>query len=230
MEQQQQPTTGSSTAAATAITVTPAQTSAQSAATSGFGGFRKPAPNVNPSGAAPGPKTGRFFGSAFSITNRYRANSSNLGKVSLAITNLKVLNNVPLPPPICAMVSSETPPCLKFQPTYQLESKNPFNRDACEAILRESLDKALQGVEYSSYFAPSLCQQICEDVKAKVKELNFDRYRLVVTVTMGERYMQGLKSIAQFLWDPEKDSYVSCIYDSSPSLFAVATVYAIYFD
>lgn len=47
---------------------------------------------------------------------------------------------------------------------------------------------------------------------------------------MGERYMQGLKSIAQFLWDPEKDSYVSCIYDSSPSLFAVATIYAIYFD
>lgn len=56
------------------------------------------------------------------------------------------------------------------------------------------------------------------------------RYKIVVTVTMGERYMQGLKSIAQFLWDPEKDSYVSCIYDSSPSLFAVATIYAIYFD
>lgn len=56
------------------------------------------------------------------------------------------------------------------------------------------------------------------------------RYKLVVTVTMGERYMQGMKSIAQFLWDPEKDSYVSCIYDASPSLFAVATIYAIYFE
>ncbi|KAL1397222.1 hypothetical protein pipiens_009918 [Culex pipiens pipiens] len=189
---------------------------------------RKTAPNVSP--ALSGPKTGRFFGSAFSITNRYRANSSNLGKVSLAITNLKVLNNVPLPPPICAMVASDTPPALKFQPTYRLDSKNPFNRAACEVILREALDKALQGVEYSSYFAPSLCQQICEDVKAKVKELNFDRYKLVVTVTMGERYMQGMKSIAQFLWDPEKDSYVSCIYDASPSLFAVATIYAIYFE
>lgn len=93
----------------------------------------------------------------------------------MAITNLKVINNVPLPPPICAMVASDTVPLLKYLPTYQLESKNPFNREACEAILRESLDKSLQGVEYSSYFAPSLCQQICEDVKAKVKELNFDR-------------------------------------------------------
>lgn len=188
---------------------------------------RKPPPNLNPS---PGPKPGRFFGSAFNITNRYRANSSNLGKVSLAITNLKVINNVPLPPPICAMVANDSPPLLKYQPSYQLQSKNPFNREACEVILREALDKALQGVEYSSYFAPSLCQQICEDVKSRVKELNFDRYKIVVTVTMGERYMQGLKAIAQFLWDPEKDSYVSCIYDSSPSLFAVATIYAIYFD
>ncbi|XP_058834785.1 dynein light chain Tctex-type 5-like [Topomyia yanbarensis] len=189
--------------------------------------LRKPAPNVT---AATAPKVGRFFGSAFNIANRYRANSSNLGKVSLAITNLKVINNEPLPPPLCAMVSSDTPPLLKYQASYQLESKNPFSREACEVILRESLDKSLQGVEYSSYFAPSLCQQICEDVKAKVKELNFDRYKIVVTVTMGERYMQGLKLIAQFLWDSEKDNYVSCIYDSSPSLFAVATIYAIYYD
>ncbi|XP_058461095.1 dynein light chain Tctex-type 5-like [Malaya genurostris] len=189
--------------------------------------LKKSATNVS---AGPAQKTGRFFGSAFNITNRYRANSSNLGKVSLAITNLKVINNEPLPPPICAMVSSDTPPLLKYQNSYHLESRNPFNREACEVILRESLDKSLQGVEYSSYFAPSLCQQICEDVKTKVKELNFDRYKIVVTVTMGERYMQGLKLIAQFLWDQEKDNYVSCIYDSSPSLFAVATIYAIYFE
>lgn len=56
------------------------------------------------------------------------------------------------------------------------------------------------------------------------------RYKIVVTVTMGERYMQGMKSIAQFLWDPEKDSYVSWVYDSSPSLFAVATIYALYHE
>ncbi|XP_065088082.1 dynein light chain Tctex-type 5-like [Ochlerotatus camptorhynchus] len=220
-QQQQQAPAGPNTAAMATVTTVPTLVAATAILP------RKPSPNVNPT---PGLKPGRFFGSAFNITNRYRANSSNLSKVSLAITNLKVINNVPLPPPICTMIANDSPPLLKFQPSYRLQSTNPFNREACEVILREALDKALQGVEYSSYFAPSLCQQICEDVKAKVKELNFDRYKIVVTVTMGERYMQGLKSIAQFLWDPEKDSYVSCIYDSSPSLFAVATIYAIYFD
>ncbi|XP_050093877.1 dynein light chain Tctex-type 5-like [Anopheles aquasalis] len=175
-------------------------------------------------------KTGKFLGSALNITNRYRANSSSLSKVSLAITNLKVIQNVPLPPPISAMLASDVPPICKFLPSYRLCSRNPFNREACEVILRESMDKSLQGVEYSSYFAPSLCQQICEDIKTRVKELKFDRYKIIVTVTIGERYMQGLKAISQFLWDPEKDSYASCIYDASPSLVAVGTIYAIYFD
>ncbi|XP_055535060.1 dynein light chain Tctex-type 5-like [Wyeomyia smithii] len=220
-----QPSAGAAAPATTTSVATAGATTVPAVALAGSTGppLRKPAPNVSS-------KTGRFFGSAFNITNRYRANSSNLGKVSLAITNLKVIHNVPLPPPICAMVSSDTPPLLKYQPTYQLESKNPFNREACEDILRESLDKSLQGVEYNSYFASSLCQQICEDVKAKVKELNFDRYKIVVTVTMGERYMQGLKVVSECLWDPKRDNNASCIYDSSPSLFAVASIYAIYFD
>uniref|UniRef100_A0A182N1P0 Tctex1 domain-containing protein 4 n=1 Tax=Anopheles dirus TaxID=7168 RepID=A0A182N1P0_9DIPT len=189
--------------------------------------------------ATPGPpavppstrkKAGKFLGSALNITNRYRANSSSLSKVSLAITNLKVIQNVPLPPPISAMIASDIPPVCKYLPSYRLCSRNPFNREACEVILRESMDKSLQGVEYSSYFAPSLCQQICEDIKMRVKELKFDRYKIIVTVTIGERYMQGLKAITQFLWDPEKDSYATCIYDASPSLVAVGTIYAIYFD
>ncbi|XP_058065801.1 dynein light chain Tctex-type 5 [Anopheles bellator] len=175
-------------------------------------------------------KTGKFLGSALNITNRYRANSSSLSKVSLAITNLKVIQNAPLPPPISAMIASDIPPVCKFLPSYRLCSRNPFNREACEVIMRESLDKSLQGVEYSSYFAPSLCQQICEDIKSRVKELKFDRYKIIVTVTIGERYMQSLKAISQFLWDAEKDSYATCIYDASPSLVAVGTIYAIYFD
>ncbi|KFB44358.1 AGAP005171-PA-like protein [Anopheles sinensis] len=55
-------------------------------------------------------------------------------------------------------------------------------------------------------------------------------YKIIVTVTIGERYMQGLKAISQFLWDPEKDSYATHVYDASPSLVAVGTIYAIYFD
>uniref|UniRef100_A0AAG5D5V1 Uncharacterized protein n=1 Tax=Anopheles atroparvus TaxID=41427 RepID=A0AAG5D5V1_ANOAO len=129
-----------------------------------------------------------------------------------------------------AMLASDVPPVCKFLPSYRLSSRNPFNREACEAILRETMDKSLHGVEYSSYFAPSICQQICEDIKTRVKDLKFDRYKIIVTVTIGERYMQGLKAISQFLWDPERDSYATHVYDASPSLVAVGTIYAIYFD
>ncbi|XP_053663539.1 dynein light chain Tctex-type 4-like [Anopheles marshallii] len=225
MEQQQQPSSQQQQPAQ--MSSTNPQPGGNPGGGSGTTGTTVPPP-VPPSTRK---KTGKFLGSALNITNRYRANSSSLSKVSLAITNLKVIQcNPVLPPPISAMIASDIPPICKYLPSYRLGSRNPFNREACEAILREALDKSLQGVEYSSYFAPSLCQQICEDIKARVKELKFDRYKIIVTVTIGERYMQGLKAITQFLWDPEKDNYATCIYDASPSLVAVGTIYAIYFD
>jgi hypothetical protein len=173
-------------------------------------------------------KPNRFFGSALNITNRYRVRSSHLSKVSIALTKLKHANALPE----CQddMVQSEAVPTLKYQPTYRLESQNPFNKDHVTKIIEEIVDKGLHGVEYCPFFAPDLAKTLSDDIKNRVKEENFDRYKIVCTVTIGEKFHQDLKAVAIFLWDQQKDSYASYVYEKSPFLIAIATVYAIYYD
>lgn len=64
---------------------------------------------------------------------------------------------------------------LKFQNSYRLESTRPYNREKCEKILKLVVDKALKEFEYDSALAFELCETICEDIKKKVKLLEFER-------------------------------------------------------
>lgn len=41
--------------------------------------------------------------------------------------------------------------------------------------------------------------------------------------------MQGYYSLANFLWDADKDGYLSYVIDT-PKFFAVATLYYLYYD
>ena len=131
-------------------------------------------------------KPGRFFGSALNITNRYRVRSSNLGKVSIALTKLKHVNPMPLDAP-SDMVQPDAPPTLCYQPTFRLESKNPFNKEHVVRIIEEIVDNGLKGVEYCPFFAPDLAKTLSDEIKNRVKEENFDRLENQSLLNLGLR-------------------------------------------
>ncbi|XP_055837956.1 dynein light chain Tctex-type 4 [Episyrphus balteatus] len=121
------------------------------------------------------------------------------------------------------------PAVPRYMPTYRLEAHNPLNREQCENIMKAVMDKAFEDFIYSSKQAQDLCQHISEEIKTRVKEKNYDRYRLICVVTIGEKCMQGFKSVVTFLWDAEKDGYIKYAYDT-PDFFANATLYYLYYD
>ena len=46
-------------------------------------------------------------------------------------------------------------------------------------------------------------------IKEKVKDLGYERYKLVVQVTVGEKTGQGIRLASRCLWDTATDKYVS---------------------
>ncbi|XP_037888474.1 tctex1 domain-containing protein 1 [Glossina fuscipes] len=118
---------------------------------------------------------------------------------------------------------------MKYLPTYRLEPKVPLNKEVCEKIIKTVMDKTFQDFVYAPKPALSLCAEVSEEIKNRVKNLNFDRYRYIVLVSIGEKLYQGYYSLVNFLWDPEKDGYLSYVYDT-PKFFAVATLYYLYYD
>ncbi|KAH8257814.1 hypothetical protein KR038_001542 [Drosophila bunnanda] len=121
-------------------------------------------------------------------------------------------------------------PTMRFMPTYRLESKNPLNKERVENIIKAVMNRHYND-EYMFHPKHSLhmAAQVSEEIKNRIKLNNYDRYRYIVLVTVGEFLMQGLYSMVNFLWDAEKDGFVTYRVER-PSYFAVCTTFYLYYD
>ncbi|XP_034481715.1 tctex1 domain-containing protein 2-like [Drosophila innubila] len=121
-------------------------------------------------------------------------------------------------------------PAARYAPTYRLEPKNPLRKERLELIVKDEMDKNYHD-EYAFHpkYSLHMAAQVSEDIKTRIKALNFDRYRYIVLITVGEYLMQGLYSLANFLWDAEKDGYVNYTIET-PKFFAVCSVFYLYYD
>jgi tctex1 domain-containing protein 2 len=124
-------------------------------------------------------------------------------------------------------------PVLKFKPSYRLESSNPFNPRVVEDILKKIVEAQMEsrgkGILLKPQQAVAMCRSLSEEVLSQVKAKNYDRYRILVTVTAGEKFHQCFRQNALVLWDTEKDALASYVYERA-DIFVIANVYGVYYD
>eukprot|EP01135_Chromosphaera_perkinsii_P003249 Nk52_evm24s239 gene=Nk52_evmTU24s239 len=118
-------------------------------------------------------------------------------------------------------------PHRSFENTYQIEPTSRFRVKEVQDIIDQVLSENLTGKTYSKDESPQMTKDLSDLIKNKVKELNFARYKILCTVTIGEVAGQGCKVASRFLWFPETDSYASSKFQND-SLFATATVYGLH--
>ncbi|XP_013187539.1 dynein light chain Tctex-type 5 isoform X2 [Amyelois transitella] len=116
-----------------------------------------------------------------------------------------------------------------YQPTYQLNPKKRFKEDDVKKILKRVVDPELEEVEYSEKEVPEVILNLAEIVRNAIKDENYNRYRILVTVTIGQRRQQSVQMFHSFLWDHERDGFATHNYEN-PHIFANVTVYAVYLD
>ncbi|XP_070501186.1 dynein light chain Tctex-type 5-like [Chironomus tepperi] len=118
---------------------------------------------------------------------------------------------------------------LRFQNSYRLEARNPFNRDEVERILGNVMENHFSSIEKFDGTSVAMCRNVSDDAMALIKAKNFDRYKIIVVVTACEKFMQGICYSNKNLWDAPRDALASYVYDH-PSFFAIGTCYGIYFE
>lgn len=181
--------------------------------------------------------TGRSSSQAFSVTNsvgKPSKESSNLGKTSSRFGSLKNLlgvsgasketgeTNAPI------NVNSEES-ALKFENTYRMKPDKKFQSEKVQRLVDDILHKNLDKFEYDSNAVVELTKTISNEILDAVKKLEYERYKVVVDVTLGEFKGQGIRVASRCLWDMSVDSYASASFKNS-STFAVAMVFGIYFE
>ncbi|NXI80572.1 TC1D3 protein, partial [Rhipidura dahli] len=113
--------------------------------------------------------------------------------------------------------------------TYRLEPRTKVQdrllRNKAEAILTNKL----QGTTYNGASSPFLCASISEEILKAVKELDYDRYKYVVSVLIVEKANQAMIVASRCLWDDQRDTWVSAKCETD-TFIALALVMACYTD
>lgn len=119
----------------------------------------------------------------------------------------------------------------KLENTYRL-TPHPdakFNCSRVEKALRSILESFLAAEEYQADKCSKMAQNLTEVIKERIKDMGFTRYKLVCNVVIGQQANQGMQGASRCLWNPDFDTYATASYKNT-SLFAMATVYGLYFE
>lgn len=126
-------------------------------------------------------------------------------------------------------------PRIRLQNTYRTEPNSDqerFKPYKIEPKLYAVLEDHLKEKKYDANKTAQLTKELSQLVMRETRLLmnnSSPRYKLVSHVLVGEMKNQDIRHGSRCLWDNNLDNYVSVVYKNS-SLFAVATVFALYFE
>ena len=120
-------------------------------------------------------------------------------------------------------------PITRLAPTYHLEPKRGFEPKRVEMLLAESLSRRLANFTYAPRLAALTCKSLSDEFKNKVKELGYERYKLVAVVSLTEKREQALSFVSRCVWDPRFDSFAQFTH-TTPQFTCTALVFGVYRD
>uniref|UniRef100_A0A1I8HQF8 Tctex1 domain-containing protein 2 n=2 Tax=Macrostomum lignano TaxID=282301 RepID=A0A1I8HQF8_9PLAT len=119
---------------------------------------------------------------------------------------------------------------VKLENSYQLGPHRNFPVAEVHKILKDVLEGYLAEERYEEDFAREMSKNISQVIRGRIKELQaLGRYKFVVVSSIGMNGGHGLAISSRCLWNDVTDNFASYQFRNN-SLYAVATVFAVYLD
>ncbi|KAJ3018037.1 UNVERIFIED_CONTAM: Tctex1 domain-containing protein 3 [Siphonaria sp. JEL0065] len=99
-----------------------------------------------------------------------------------------------------------------YENTYKMKPDRKFQSEPVRRIAEEILQATLKKAKYDPDKVATLSAKIGNDILTAVKKLEYDRYKIVVDVTIGEFKGQGIRVASRSLWDTSTDTYTSASF------------------
>lgn len=119
---------------------------------------------------------------------------------------------------------------VALENTYRLDPTlgERFSPTKVERLLEEFLTNYIGGEQYDAQKCSQMALQMSDIIKERVKKMDFRRHKLYCHVVIGQNLGQGMQVSSRCLWDSTSDGSATATYYNN-SLFAVATVFAVYY-
>ncbi|GBP34471.1 Tctex1 domain-containing protein 3 [Eumeta japonica] len=120
-------------------------------------------------------------------------------------------------------------PIMTYLNTYQLDPRSSFHIPKVKKIINKHLNEKFGDHRYHLQESPALAIRIAGEVMRELKQMQFNRYRIISVVTIGQKRAQSYNNAISFLWDHERDSYAD-VEKETCTAFIQVTVFAVYLD
>ncbi len=120
-------------------------------------------------------------------------------------------------------------PKVLYENTYKLEPPRKFRISEAKAIIERILKEHLEKEHYDASRSAYTAKLLSQIIKDEVKELNYERYKIAVIASVGQLQDQGMVAASRCVWDTNLDTSASASFKNK-TLFAVATVFAVYLE
>lgn len=124
--------------------------------------------------------------------------------------------------------SQSTKP-VKYENTYKLEPDSEIQVHKVRDVMKECLKEWLSNVDGYSPQVRNLTVGLTDEIKKRVKNLGYTRYKYVVTVTICQDAKQCMQMVSRCLWNKETDTFAEAVYKTA-DIYAIATLYALYYE
>ncbi|KAK3094501.1 hypothetical protein FSP39_002578 [Pinctada imbricata] len=104
----------------------------------------------------------------------------------------------------------------RVKPERVDESSREFRPIIVKEAIHNILNEHLTGKNYDAEETTEWSRQIADEIKVKLKELGYDRYKFIVQVVIGEQRGEGVKMGCRCFWDSDTDNYAQDIFMNMP--------------
>ena len=119
----------------------------------------------------------------------------------------------------------------QYENTYKMAptDEKMFASGRVTAVMRNVLASYLGDCQYEPHKCSRLSRDLSSLIKSQIREMDFERYKIVCTLSIVENKGQDMEITSGFVWNTKTDNYATATYKNK-DIFAVATVYGLYMD
>ena len=119
----------------------------------------------------------------------------------------------------------------KTENTYSLgpSENQKFNSSKVEKLVKDILTNHLENVKYEPNKCRDQVQLISDEIKTRIKSIVYKRFKIVVSLTIGQNTGNSIIIASRALWNTDTDNECTVQFKNN-TLYAICSIFATYFD
>jgi hypothetical protein len=103
-----------------------------------------------------------------------------------------------------------------------------FMKRTVEQITEEIIRAKIEGKSYAYEDSLNWSKELSADILAAIQtKCDYERYKIVVQVSIAEACQQGMRVSSRCLWNPDTDNFAECTV-STEAMHCTALVFGLY--